>query len=86
MLKRLALVATAMLLFASSGARAMPLATPGAYPDANIVLVYDGCGPYGHRGPYGGCRSEEQWGGYQWGRPCPPGFHLGRWGRRCWPN
>lgn len=22
-----------------------------------VILVYGGCGPYGHRGPYGGCRA-----------------------------
>ncbi|HLH49236.1 MAG TPA: hypothetical protein VKV96_07845 [Roseiarcus sp.] len=54
--------------------------------DSAIVKVYGGCGPYGHRGPYGGCRPGGQWGGYRWGRPCPPGFHLGRYGHRCWPN
>ncbi|KAB1072202.1 GCG_CRPN prefix-to-repeats domain-containing protein [Methylobacterium planeticum] len=54
-------------------------------PDSNIVEVYGGCGPYGHRGPYGGCRPGGQRGGY-YGRACPRGFHLGRGGRRCWPN
>ena len=51
-----------------------------------VILVYGGCGPYGHRGPYGGCRAGGQWGGYWAGRPCPPGFHLGPYGRHCWPN
>jgi len=63
---------------------AMPV--PSSSLDAPIVQVYGGCGPYGHRGPYGGCRRGGQWGGYRWGRPCPPGFHLGPYGRRCWPN
>jgi hypothetical protein len=53
--------------------------------EGNIIQVYGGCGPYGHRGPWGGCRPGGQWGGYGW-RSCPPGFHLGPWGRRCWPN
>jgi hypothetical protein len=66
-------------------AAAMPLA-PAPSPEAPIVQVWGGCGPYGHRGPYGGCRPGGQWGGYRWGRPCPPGFHLGPYGRRCWPN
>jgi hypothetical protein len=26
------------------------------------------------------------WGYGGWGRACPPGFHLGPWGLRCWPN
>jgi hypothetical protein len=25
------------------------------------------------------------WGGW-YGGVCPPGFHLGYWGQRCWPN
>lgn len=55
-------------------------------PSAPIVQVFGGCGPYGHRGPYGGCRAGGQWGGYRFGRACPPGFHLGPYGRRCIPN
>ncbi|MGU3536823.1 GCG_CRPN prefix-to-repeats domain-containing protein [Methylobacterium sp. A54F] len=65
-------------------ASALPLA-PLPAPDTNVVQVYGGCGPYGHRGPYGGCRPGGQRGGY-FGRACPRGFHLGRGGRRCWPN
>nr|WP_246720095.1 hypothetical protein [Methylocystis sp. H62] len=64
---------------------AMPLA-PSQTAGAPIVQVYGGCGPYGHRGPHGGCRWGGQWGGYGVGRACPPGFHLGPYGRRCWPN
>ena len=52
----------------------------------SIVSVFDGCGPYSHRGPYGGCRPGGQFGGYGRGRPCPPGFHLGPYGRLCRPN
>jgi hypothetical protein len=64
---------------------AMPVA-PGGISNSAVIQVYGGCGPYGHRGPYGGCRAGGQGGGYRWGRPCPPGFHLGGYGRRCWPN
>ncbi|WP_128564977.1 GCG_CRPN prefix-to-repeats domain-containing protein [Methylobacterium crusticola] len=66
-------------------ASALPLVDL-AKPNSGINQVYGGCGPYGHRGPYGGCRAGGQWGGYYRGRPCPPGFHLGGGGRRCWPN
>jgi hypothetical protein len=51
-----------------------------------VTLVYGGCGVFGHRGPYGGCRAGGQAGGYGRGRPCPPGFHLGPRGAKCWPN
>lgn len=82
-----AIVAT--FLGGATSAGAVPLASLGttASPPP-VTLVYGGCGPYGHRGPYGGCRPGGQWGGY-WGggvRPCPLGFHLGPFGRRCWPN
>jgi hypothetical protein len=53
--------------------------------EGSIIRVFGGCGPYGHRGPWGGCRAGGQWGGYGW-RSCPPGFHIGHWGRHCWPN
>ena len=56
------------------------------FDGARIIQVYGGCGPYGHRGPYGGCRTGGQWGGYVRGRSCPAGFHIGPYGRRCWPN
>ena len=52
----------------------------------HIVLAYGGCGPFGHRGPSDGCRPGGQWGGYISGLSCPAGFHIGPFGRRCWPN
>ncbi|MCP1550260.1 hypothetical protein J2W76_003505 [Methylorubrum zatmanii] len=53
---------------------------------AEIIQIYGGCGPYGHLGPYGGCRTGGQRGGYVRGASCPAGFHIGPYGRRCWPN
>jgi len=77
----------------SAAARADAPATPNdiVASDADaaappIVLAYAGCGPYGHRGPFGACRPGGQWGGYVPGRSCPPGWHVGPYGRRCWPN
>jgi hypothetical protein len=69
-----------------SNAIAVPLAQLDSAAAPHVTLVYGGCGPYGHRGPYGGCRPGGQRGGYWAGRPCPSGFHLGPYGRRCWPN
>jgi len=68
-----------------SAEAAMPVAPLGT-AKSQVILAYGGCGVYRHRGPYGGCRSGGQWGGYGRGRACPPGFHLGGGGRRCWPN
>jgi len=47
---------------------------------AEIIQIYGGCGPYG------GCRTGGQRGGYVRGASCPAGFHIGPYGRRCWPN
>ena len=46
-----------------------------------IIEVSGGCGPYGHRGPYGGCRPN-----YYHHPFCPPGFHRGPSGAHCVPN
>lgn len=51
-----------------------------------IIQVYGGCGVFGHRGPYGGCRTGGQFGGYVRGRSCPAGFHMGPLGVRCRAN
>ena len=77
----------AALLAASlaAPASAMPVA-PLDTGDGQIIQVYGGCGVFAHRGPYGGCRTGGQFGGYIRGRSCPPGFHIGPYGRRCWPN
>jgi hypothetical protein len=74
----------ALLLGGSAGA--VPLANLDGASSPHVTLVYEGCGPYGHRGPYGGCRAGGQLGGYGMGPACPPGFHLGPQGRHCWPN
>jgi hypothetical protein len=85
-----ALTKAALVTFATLGLTAQANATMPTQPigtfGGEIIQVYGGCGPYGHRGPYGGCRTGGQWGGYVPGRSCPPGFHIGPYGRRCWPN
>jgi len=45
-----------------------------------IVKVAEGCGPGWWRGPGGKCHPMAT------GRACPPGYHLGPDGQRCWPN
>ncbi len=39
----------------SGGARAMPADAGYASPDGSLTLVSGGCGPFAHRGPFGGC-------------------------------
>jgi hypothetical protein len=80
--KALGLIAAAACL--ASAAQAMPLAPVDEAAAPQVTLVYGGCGPYGHRGPYGGCRPGGQLSGF--GRRCPWGYHLGPYGRLCWPN
>jgi hypothetical protein len=82
----LPLSVAAALTFAVPPVSAMPILNLDGASSPDVTLVFGGCGPYAHRGPYGGCRPGGQWGGYWRGRPCPPGFHLGPYGRRCWPN
>jgi len=71
-------IAVGLSLFAMTTSQAMPLA-PLAQTAANdgIIQVYGGCGWGGHRGPYGGCRPLYN---------CPPGWHTGPYGRRCFRN
>jgi hypothetical protein len=87
MLKMLAPAAlVAGLAFPASASPLIQDAVSNGSDGARIIQVYGGCGPYGHRGPYGGCRTGGQWGGYVRGASCPAGFHIGPYGRRCWPN
>jgi len=72
-------LALSLSLAAMTASQAMPLA-PLAQAQASsggIILVSGGCGPYGHRGPYGGCRPIYN---------CPPGWHPGPYGQRCFRN
>jgi hypothetical protein len=66
-------------LMGMSASQAMPLASFGQAPAASndIIPVAGGCGPGGHRGPYGGCRPLYN---------CPPGWHTGPYGRQCFRN
>jgi hypothetical protein len=81
-------LSTVLSMTLVSAASAAVTVAPVEKFNSAVIQVYGGCGPYAHRGPYGGCRPGGQYGGY-WGygvRPCPPGFHLGPYGRHCWPN
>jgi hypothetical protein len=49
----------------------------------SVILVEGGCGRDYHRDDRGYCRPNWR----EWdGRVCPPGWHLGPEGHRCWPN
>ncbi len=83
-MRHLALAAVvALTSFAGMGvARAMAVPTVGS-ADPAVQLVSGGCGYYGHRDYYGRCVPNGLPPRY---RGCPPGFHLGPYGQRCFPN
>ncbi len=80
------LAPAALLAALAVPATATPLVQDAVSDGSWIIQVYGGCGPYAHRGVYGYCRTGGQWGGYVRGASCPAGFHIGPYGRRCWPN
>jgi hypothetical protein len=66
-----------VVLTGFSAAQAMPVAPLHQDQSGSVIQVYGGCGYGGHRGPYGGCRPLYN---------CPPGWHPGPYGRRCFRN
>ena len=69
------LFATALTLGVITGvAQAMPLTLLNAGANGDVIAVAGGCGPGGHRGPYGGCLRN-------YANPaahaCPRGYHIG---------
>jgi hypothetical protein len=68
-------IATAGLFATAS--QAMPAAPVHQDEATAIIKVVDGCGPNGHRGPYGHCRARYS---------CPSGWHPGPYGWRCFRN
>jgi hypothetical protein len=79
MIRTFALGAALALCLATSSNAAILVAPVGS--DGGMTIkVAEGCGPGFWRGPHGVCHPMAT------GRLCPPGFHLGPEGRRCWPN
>lgn len=80
MIRTIALGAVlAFSLATASNAAIMPM--PVGSPSDLTIKVAEGCGPGFWRGPHGVCHPMAGP-----GRLCPPGFHIGPEGRRCWPN
>jgi hypothetical protein len=52
---------------AAGSVQAMPMQPAPSDETPALTLVSGGCGPYAHRGPYGGCRPGGGWGGPGWG-------------------
>ena len=62
-------------VFAAASSQAMPIAP--AVQEPVVIKIADGCGPEGHRGPYGHCRPRYS---------CPWGWHPGPYGWHCFRN
>jgi hypothetical protein len=78
---RFGFIAAAALFGTAVSASAMPV--PPVTTDAGgIVQVAGGCGPGGHRNPWGACVPNYR----PVYRACPPGMHLGPYGGRCFRN
>ena len=69
-------LATAGVIAAASS-QAMPIAPAQQAEATAVIKVMDGCGPNGHRGPFGHCRPRYS---------CPAGWHPGPHGWRCFRN
>ena len=79
MLRSIALSVALACGLATAASAGIPAAPIGA-ADGLVIKVAEGCGPGFWRGPEGRCHP------FAVNRACPPGYHLGREGRRCWPN
>ena len=77
----LATAVTVATIAGSISAQAMPVLPAGPL-DNGIVHVEGGCGPGGHRNPYGRCVPNFR---RPFFRGCPPGMHINPYGR-CRPN
>jgi hypothetical protein len=75
--KLASIVFAAGLALLTTGAQAMPLAAIDASNGAVIIQVAQGCGPGGHRCPFGHCRPLHD---------RPPGWHTGPYGVHCFRN
>lgn len=71
-------VALAFGLATAAGAAVTPVQV--GHDTGMVIKTAEGCGPGFWRGPGGRCHPMAT------GRACPRGYHLGREGKRCWPN
>lgn len=79
MIRTIVLGAALTIGFAATSSAAI-VPVPVAPGSDLTIKVAEGCGPGFWRGPGGRCHPMAR------GRFCPPGYHIGPHGRRCWPN
>jgi hypothetical protein len=77
---RSVLLSAALVCGLATAAGATILATPVGNGNSLVTTVAEGCGAGMWRGPNGRCHPMFN------GKACPPGYHLGPEGKRCWPN
>src|ERR1700722_20424253 len=78
----IAVAGAASLMLGVASAQAAPAPTNRAGTPM-LIQVSGGCGPYGWRGPMGGCRYGGRWRGDPgWGNGCPRGYWRGARGPR----
>jgi hypothetical protein len=77
---KIRLLAAALGFAVATAASAAVIPAPIAGEDGVVVKVAENCGPGFWRGPYGHCHP------FAVNRACPPRYHLGPDGRRCWPD
>jgi hypothetical protein len=76
-----AIIISASLAFAfATAADAAMIPAPVGLAGSAVIKVAEGCGPGFWRGEHGHCHpmARNRW--------CPPHYHLGPEGLRCWPN
>jgi hypothetical protein len=71
------LIAAAVIAVVGAIGIVSPQAMPFSPHDPALIKVIQGCGPNGHRGPFGRCRARFS---------CPPGWHSGPHGWYCFRN
>jgi hypothetical protein len=74
------LILGALLALGMAASAQAAMVAPPVEKAPAVTLVAEGCGPGWWRGPGGHCHPMAM------GRVCPPHYHLGPEGRRCWPN
>ncbi len=74
------IVLSAALAFGLASAASASIAPVPLNNATPIIKVAEGCGAGWWRGPEGHCHPMAV------GRACPPGYHIGPEGKKCWPN
>jgi hypothetical protein len=77
---RSVLVSSVLALGLTTAASAAMAPAPLSNTDSSVIKAAEGCGAGFWRGPAGRCHP------FAVNRACPPGYHLGPQGKKCWPN